>query len=135
MSENSYLLDTHLLLWIAFDSKKIPKKTTLLLNDWSNHFYYTPANLWEIGIKNNLGKKDFQIDLKLLQTVLLNHEYRLLPISGEHAIVACNLPNIHKDPFDRMLVAQAYCEKLTLLTSDKTLAIYKKNGGFPIQIV
>ncbi|KAF0112775.1 MAG: hypothetical protein FD150_2263, partial [Rhodobacteraceae bacterium] len=80
--------------------------------------------LWEIAIKRGLGRDDFRVDMRRLWRMLLASGYLELPVSSEHALVAGDLPNLHKDPFDRMLIAQARVEGLLLLTVDKSVAKY-----------
>ena len=85
---------------------------------------FSAASLWEIAIKNSLGRPSFSVDPRLLRRNLLENDYRELPITGAHATAVDLLPPIHKDPFDRMLVAQAQIEGLTLMTADDTLTRY-----------
>ena len=82
------------------------------------------ASLWEVTIKAGLGREDFQVDAATLRRGLLEHGYAELPISGAHATAVAGLPRIHKDPFDRILVAQAQFEGITLLTTDAIVARY-----------
>ena len=85
---------------------------------------FSAANLWEIAIKSGLGREDFVVDAAELRAGLLANGYRELPILGPHVVFTSRLPAIHKDPFDRLLVAQALVEGLTLLTSDPMVAAY-----------
>ena len=85
---------------------------------------FSAASLWEVAIKRNLGRLDFTIEPHLLRRSLLDSGYEELPITSEHGIVAGGLPPIHRDPFDRMLVAQATVEGMLLLTSDDLVARY-----------
>lgn len=119
------LLDTHLLLWAAGDPKRLPKAARLLIEDLENELLFSAASLWEITIKRSLERKDFQVDPRLLRRGLLDNGYSELPITSEHAINIDHLPPTHKDPFDRILVAQATVEGITLLTNDRRL------GGYP----
>lgn len=118
------LLDTHLLLWAANDSGRLSAKARRLINDPLNDLLFSSASLWEIAIKNSQGKAGFQVDPRLLRRNLLDNGYSDLPISGEHAVAVDGLPPIHKDPFDRILVAQAMTEGITLLTVDSMVAKY-----------
>ena len=95
-----------------------------LLLDPANQLVFSSASLWEIGIKNGLERPDFNIDPRRLWRMLLVNGYRELPVSSEHAVAVNELPPLHKDPFDRIPVAQARVEGLTLLTSDKMVAKY-----------
>lgn len=119
-----FLLDTHVLLWAAGMPEKLSPSTTLLLNSPENELFFSVASLWEIAIKRGLGRDDFQVDARLLRRGLLDNGYSELPITSEHAVSIDSLPPIHKDPFDRMLVAQATVEGITLLTADAFVAQY-----------
>jgi len=118
------LLDTHLLLWAASEPARLSKKARDLLLDPTNRLMFSSASLWEIGIKRNLGRDDFRVDPRRFWRLLLVHGYQEVTIGSEHALVASELPAHHKDPFDRILIAQARVERLTLLTVDKVMAKY-----------
>jgi PIN domain nuclease of toxin-antitoxin system len=119
-----FLLDTHLLLWTAGDPKRLSAKARKLINEPASELFFSAASLWEIAIKRGLGRDDFKVDARLLRRGLLDNGYSELPIGSEHAVAIDSLPPIHKDPFDRMLVAQAMVEGITLLTSDAVVAQY-----------
>lgn len=95
-----------------------------MLNNSRNTLIFSVASVWEVAIKSGLGRKDFHIDPRVLRSGLLDNGYNELAITGEHAATVDRLPAIHKDPFDRMLVAQAMAEGLMLLTSDPWVARY-----------
>ena len=118
------LLDTHLLLWAASEPKRLSAKARTLLLDPANHLVFSSASLWEISIKNGLERSDFNVDPRRLWRMLLVNGYRELPVTSEHAVAVNELPPLHKDPFDRILVAQARVEGLLLLTVDKAVAKY-----------
>jgi PIN domain nuclease of toxin-antitoxin system len=118
------LLDTHLLLWTAEGSKRLSHIASELIEDPENELFFSPASLWEIAIKLLRGRADFQVDPRLLRRQLLTLRYEELPVTGEHAVVVADLPPMHKDPFDRLLVAQSMVEGITLLTADRQLAGY-----------
>lgn len=118
------LLDTHLLLWAAASSKRLPREARALLEDLDNEAYYSAASIWEIAIKSSLGRKDFRIDLAALQSALPQIGLIELPVRAAHAVGVTRLPPIHRDPFDRLLIAQSIAEPLTLLTNDALLARY-----------
>lgn len=122
------LLDTHLLLWAAASGADFPGKLTVaaaaLLDDPANDLLFSAASIWEITIKNGLGREDFAVDPHLLRRGLLDNGYSELPITSAHALAVSGLPHHHKDPFDRLLVAQATVEGITLLTSDPVLPAY-----------
>jgi PIN domain nuclease of toxin-antitoxin system len=118
------LLDTHLLLWAAGDPDRLPAAARSLLDDPQNELIFSSASLWEVAIKHSLGRGDFRVDARLLRRGLLDNGYDELPITSEHAVALDSLPPIHKDPFDRMLVAQSMVEGITLLTADPLVAQY-----------
>lgn len=118
------LLDTHLLLWAAGQSRQLSAAARVLLDDTDNELLFSGASLWEITIKRALGRDDFQVDPRLLRRGLLDNGYGELVISSENAVAVDLLPPIHKDPFDRVLVAQAAVEGITLLTADPVVAQY-----------
>lgn len=118
------LLDTHLLVWAADDIERVPAGARVLMSDPKNELLFSVASLWEIAIKRGLNRPDFQLDARVLRRGLLDNGYRELPILSEHAVAIDALPPIHKDPFDRLLVAQATVEGITLLTDDSTVAQY-----------
>lgn len=118
------LLDTHLLLWAAGVPEQLPAAARPWLEDPQNELCFSAASLWEITIKRGLGRADFQVDARVLRRGLLDNGYQELPISSEHAVFIDSLPPIHKDPFDRILVAQASVEGITLLTADAVVAQY-----------
>lgn len=118
------LLDTHLLLWAAGHPDRLSTAARALLDDPETQPHFSVASIWEIAIKRGLGRDDFKIEPRLLRRGLLDNGYVEVPIVSEHAVAVDSLPNIHKDPFDRLLVAQAMVEGVTLLTSDDTVAKY-----------
>jgi PIN domain nuclease of toxin-antitoxin system len=119
------LLDTHLLLWAAGEPGRLPARARALIKDLANELIFSAASLWEIAIKCRLGRHDFRVDPRLLRRGLLDNSYGELPITSEHAVAVESLPPLHKDPFDRILVAQATVEGITLLTSDPLVAQYR----------
>lgn len=118
------LLDTHLLLWAAGQPARLPRRARALIEDPENELFFSAASLWEIAIKRGLGRQDFQVDARLLRRGLLDNGYGELPITSEHAVNTDHLPELHKDPFDRILIAQANVEGITLLTDDRRVAAY-----------
>lgn len=121
------LLDTHLLLWAAFARSRLSAAATALMTDESNDLIFSPVSLWEVAIKNSLGGPDFNIDARRLRRGFLDNGYTELPVTSDHALMLANLPPRHKDPFDRMLIAQARAEGLLLLTSDKIVSDYRES--------
>ena len=121
---SSLLLDTHLLLWAAGEPERLSAKARTLLLDPANQLVFSAVSLWEISIKNSLDRADFNVDPRRLWRMLLVNGYRELPVTSEHTVAVNDLPQLHKDPFDRILVAQARVEGLLLLTVDKVVAKY-----------
>ena len=120
----NFLLDTHVLLWAAGQPDRLPAKARRLLGDPLNELVFSAASLWEIAIKKGLGRDDFQVDARLLRRGLLDNGYNELAVTSAHAVAIDGLPPIHKDPFDRLLVAQSMVEGITLLTTDPIVARY-----------
>ena len=118
------LLDTHLLLWAAGSPGRLSVEARALIEAPENELLFSAASLWEIAIKRGLGREDFRVDVRLLRRGLLDNGYSELPVGSEHAVALDGLPPLHKDPFDRLLVAQAWVEGITLLTSDAVVAQY-----------
>jgi PIN domain nuclease of toxin-antitoxin system len=119
-----YLLETHLLIWAVTGDKKLPADTAALISDTENTLLFSVLSLWEIALKRGLNRKDFLYDARLVRQSLLNNGYEELSILSQHVIAVDALPPIHKDPFDRLLVAQAIVEGVELLTADATVAQY-----------
>jgi len=118
------LLDTHLLLWAAGQPDRLSEEARSMITEPRNALWFSAASLWEITIKHELGRRDFRVDPHVFRRALLDNGYTELPITSQHAIATAHLPHIHKDPFDRMLVAQAETEGALLLTSDEVVARY-----------
>ncbi len=118
------LLDTHLLLWTARDSPRLSQAARALIGDPANTRYVSVISLWEVAIKGALGRSDFQWDVRTLRRGMLAREFHEVAITAAHALVIPSLPPVHRDPFDRMLVAQAMVEGLTLITADPVLGRY-----------
>ena len=118
------LLDTHLLLWAAGNTEALSEAARSLIEDPQNALLFSAASVWDVAIKNGLGRSDFRVDPRLLRRGLLDNGYAELGVSSEHAVFVDSLPALHKDPFDRILVAQATTEGILLLTSDSVVARY-----------
>jgi len=118
------LLDTHLLLWAAGSPDLLPATARPLLEDAQNELLFSAASLWEIAIKSGLGRSDFKVDARVLRRGLLDNGYQELFITSEHAVFIDSLLPLHRDPFDRILLAQACVEGITLLTTDSLVAQY-----------
>lgn len=118
------LLDTHLLLWAAGEPQRLSPKARALLLDPAHQPVFSAASLWEIGIKRGLGRTDFDVDPRRLWRLLLVNGYQELPIATEHTLAVGELPPLHKDPVDRILIAQARVEGFQLLTVDTLVVQY-----------
>lgn len=118
------LLDTHLLLWAAAQPERLTVTARSMIEEPSNELWFSAASLWEITIKHGLGRADFRVDAQVFRRALLGNGYTELAITSQHAIATAHLPPIHKDPFDRLLVAQATTEGALLLTADAVVAQY-----------
>lgn len=126
-----FLLDTHVLLWAAGASRRLPADGRALLEDPENEVVFSAASLWEVAIKRGIRREEFSADPRLLRRGLLENDYVELPVTSAHAAAVDLLPPIHRDPFDRILIAQAQIEGLTLLTADEVVARYPG----PIQLL
>jgi PIN domain nuclease of toxin-antitoxin system len=118
------LLDTHLLLWAAGQQDRLSAAALKLIESPANELLFSAASIWEVVIKRGLGRRDFQADPRLLRRGLLDNGYAELPILSDHVVAIDSLPPVHKDPFDRLLVAQTTVEGITLLTADSVVAKY-----------
>lgn len=118
------LVDTHLLLWAAFEPDRLSAEAAKTLQSREMPLLFSLATVWEVAIKTSLGRPDFAVDPGLLHRALVAEGFVELPISAAHLIRVATLPWVHRDPFDRLLVAQAMEDKLTLLTADATLKRY-----------
>jgi PIN domain nuclease of toxin-antitoxin system len=116
------LLDTHFLLWYAANT--LSPKAEEVIFDETNTLYFSPASIWEIAIKNALNKPDFKADPHLIYNGLIQYGFEELQITSVHTLATTSLPNIHKDPFDRILLAQVVTENMHLLTADDIIAKY-----------
>jgi len=115
-------LDTHILLWAAVDSPALSARARRVLVSDTAELHFSAASIWEVAIKTGLGRADFPVDLRQLRRGLLSNGYLELPVTGEHGIELGSLPDIHKDPFERILIAQSRVEGMRLETADKMVA-------------
>ena len=118
------LLDTHVLLWAAGASGRLPAEGRTLLEQPETQPVFSAASIWEVAIKSGMGRPDFRVDPHLLRRGLLENGYTELPVTGAHAVAVALLPPLHKDPFDRILIAQAQVEGIPLLTADAIVGRY-----------
>ncbi len=119
------LLDTQLLLRAAGEPGRLSAAARKLLKNPKNELLFSAASLWEIAIKKTLGRDDFRVEPRLLRRGLLDNGYAELPVTSQHAVSIDGLPPLHKDPFDRMLIAQARLEGFTVVTSDPIFQRYR----------
>jgi PIN domain nuclease of toxin-antitoxin system len=121
------LLDTHILLWAAGQPEKLSESTCILLTSSENCLFFSAASIWEVVIKLGLGRADFKVDPYRLRKMLVVHGYTELPVTAEHALKVDSLPLLHKDPFDRLLLAQARAEGMVLVTGDAAVSQYQES--------
>jgi PIN domain nuclease of toxin-antitoxin system len=119
-----FLLDTHFVLWLPLDDPRIRAEARTILLNPANEFMFSVSSIWEIAIKERLRKPDFPHDPREIRRLLIENGYAELAIESRHAVLVDSLPLIHKDPFDRILIAQAMAEGITLLTADPVIAKY-----------
>ena len=118
------LLDTHLLVWAMGEPERLDPALVHLLEDPMNTPVFSLASLWELVIKRGLDRPDFRLEPPLLRQALLEAGWRELPVEAHHVLVVGQLPALHRDPFDRLLLAQAQADGLLLITADQQLAQY-----------
>lgn len=121
------LLDTHLLLWATASSRRLSREARDIIEDEANEVHFSAASMWEIAIKSALGRSDFRIDVAAMSAALRTMGLAELPVTAAHAIAVTHLPAIHRDPFDRLLIAQSIAEPLVLVTNDAALARYSNS--------
>jgi PIN domain nuclease of toxin-antitoxin system len=118
------LLDTHLLLWAAAMPGRLSPSARALLADPEHELLFSAASIWEVAIKAAMGRPDFRANARLLRRGLLDNGYVEVPVTSQHAVEIDSLPAIHRDPFDRILVAQARVEGVEFVTTDEVVARY-----------
>ena len=118
------LLDTQLLIWMAFAPEQLPSTLIPDLEDRQQRFFVSVVSLWEVAIKRSLNRPDFQFDAAALRQQLQREGFEELPIRAEHCLAVQHLPWHHRDPFDRLLIAQAQQEQIQLLSCDQSLSQY-----------
>ena len=124
----NWLLDTHLLIWVLGVSPdrhdRLPRPALEIIVDPDNRLLFSAVAVLEVAIKSAGGRADFPVGAAAFRSRLLDGGYEELPVTGRHAVAVADLPPIHKDPFDRLLIAQATVERITLLTADAVIARY-----------
>ncbi|MDR1490182.1 MAG: type II toxin-antitoxin system VapC family toxin [Desulfovibrio sp.] len=124
------LLDTQMLLWAVFWPDLLPQKAWQAIADADNCLHFNSASLWEISIKSAQNRPDFQVSARIMRRQLLANGYEEIAITSLHTVAIGDLPLLHKDPFDRILIAQARTEDICLLTSDAKIAEYSAPIAF-----
>ena len=119
-----FLLDTHFILWLPIGGRGLSRAALKLIRDPENEFVFSVLSLWEIALKRARYGRDFAFDPREIRTRMLENGYEELAVEGAHVLAVDSLSPIHKDPFDRLLIAQAMVEGITLLTVDATVARY-----------
>lgn len=122
----AYLLDTHAFLWWITDDPRLSNFARQIIREASNRILFSAASAWEIAVKAGLGRLDFRVDLaELIPRQIAANSFVALPIDARHALQVLQLPPLHRDPFDRILVAQARIEGTPILTADPLIARYE----------
>ena len=119
-----FLLDTEFVLWVPIDDRRIGGQAREILTDSANQFVFSVSSIWEIAIKKALRRQDFQFDPREIRRLLIENGYEELTLQSRHVVAVDSMAPIHKDPFDRILIAQAMVEGITLLTADPVIARY-----------
>ena len=122
--EDFYLLDTHALLWFLSGDDRISSKSQKIISDPKNRCFISIASLWEMAIKIKIGKLDLSFELKELATYLSENNIETLPLAFEHILETLDLEDHHRDPFDRIILAQAKFERLTIISKDENFHKY-----------
>ena len=120
----NYLLDTHVLLWTLVDPDKVPGTMRRLIEDAGNRISFSAASIWEIAIKHSLGKDDFPVEAATIWKAARETGFEELAVTAEHAVGVDAIPWLHRDPYDRLLVAQARSEGMKLLSLDPEVNTY-----------
>ncbi|MCF0039321.1 type II toxin-antitoxin system VapC family toxin [Dyadobacter fanqingshengii] len=119
------LLDTHAVIWFITDDLRLPRRTRILLEDADNSCFISIATLWEIAIKNSLGRLELHAELKEIFAIIDKTGFELLPITASHILTNAILPHHHHDPFDRIIIAQSIEENLLVVTKDEKFVNYE----------
>ena len=121
------LLDTHAAIWFVTDNKQLPKSSKQLIENPENHCFISIATLWEMGIKYSLGKLKLKAELNKIFELFFDSGLILIPITPEHILTNTILPFLHRDPFDRLIIAQAKREGYTIISKDREFENYEVN--------
>ena len=120
-----YLLDTHAVIWFITDDKKLPGSIKRLIEDFNNDCIVSSASLWEIAIKYSLGRLELNSDLEEIFKIILKSPLEVLLISNDHILEVSKLPYHHRDPFDRLIIAQGRFEQTKIITKDSSFNGYE----------
>lgn len=123
----AFILDTHTFLWFVSGDKQLPKSLKVIIEDIKQPCFISAASLWEITIKHQLGKLILEISLNELFEFIERNQIEVIPINYDHLLKLSELPKHHSDPFDRLIISQAWAEDLIILTRDKEFKKYKVN--------
>ena len=121
----NYLLDTHTFLWFLEGNSNLSEKARTIIENPENNNFISIASIWEVAVKMSIGKLRLDIKIEDLKTEILRNNFEILPLDFEHIIELSRLEEIHKDPFDRIIISQAVSEKLVILSKDANFSIYK----------
>jgi PIN domain nuclease of toxin-antitoxin system len=124
----NYLLDTHILLWTLVDPNKVPEPMRRIVEDTGNRVWFSAASIWEIAIKHSLAKAEFTVEPAIIWKAARETGLEELAVTAEHAVGVDALPWLHRDPFDRLLVAQARAAGMKLLSVDPKVNAYFPRG-------
>lgn len=120
------LLDTHILIWALGEPRRLPKEVRIALESPDNEVLFSAASIWEIAIKTQIGRANFKASPEEIIAAALESGFAELPVRAEHGARSATLPLHHRDPFDRLLVAQAISEPCRLVTADAVLSPYSE---------
>ena len=120
----NYLVDTHLLIWAADHNPKLSFEAEAELTNPRNNLWFSVISLWEMTLKRSMNRKTFAYDAGQMRSGFLASGYQELAVESKHVLGLANMPTIHTDPFDRLLLAQAISEGLIFLTADRQMAAY-----------
>ena len=121
-----YLLDTHAFLWFVSDDSRLSPRARSIIKDRNKEVYFSAASAWEMSIKIRLGRLTIEEELEpFIVKQLAENNFSTLSITVLHSLYTSKLPEIHKDPFDRMIIAQSRLENMSLISKDKNIKKYK----------
>jgi PIN domain nuclease of toxin-antitoxin system len=123
----NYLLDTHALIWYLEAASDLSSKASAIIRDKNNTIFVSSINFWEIAIKSSTGKLGLSMSLGVIIQETQNLGFQLLPIENTHILKVETLPFHHRDPFDRLLIAQSQVENMILLSKDENMPLYDVN--------